>query len=80
MLNIFADGGVNVAAGGFIVPEGGVRFQGVLIVKGQLACSERAAVTDVFVNVVNARQTALPPAPGCGSLFHWLLLSAPPQP
>ncbi len=84
MLDVFADGCINVAAGGCFVPKGGIAFQGILIVKGKLARPERIAVTDVFVDVVNARQATVFPERDeggvqCTGAFIKLLMQGKPE-
>ena len=67
VLDVLADGGVDIAPGGLIIPEGGVLRVYLGIVEVQLPGPEGPAIADVIVNAVDSQQTAvLPIGNECG--------------
>ena len=50
VLDVFADGGVDVPPGGLVVPEGGVLRIDPGVLKGQFSGPEGAAIADVLIN------------------------------
>ncbi len=61
VLDVFADGGVDVPPGGLVVPEGGVLRIDPGVLKGQFSGPEGAAIADVLINPADVQQAAVFP-------------------
>lgn len=70
VLDVLADGGINIPPGGLVIPEGGVLGIHFRVVEGQFSSPKRAAVTDVLVDLADSQQTAVFPIGDEGGVDH----------
>ena len=66
VLNVLADCSINIATGGFIIPERSIICIYIFIIERKFSSTESTTITNILIDAVNAQQSTMLPEGNVG--------------